>query len=121
LVTGYDPTTGLYHDKTPTFEVPSNPSPEEVREAKKHLLLPFCRYKFEDQTKGSAQLLGMILTALERPWLPTAPLICVRSTMPGTGKGLLVRSIVRLAYDTEPVFATWGATGEEFEKRLASL
>ena len=41
--------------------------------------------------------------------------------MPGTGKGLLVRSIVRLAYDTEPVFATWGATGEEFEKRLASL
>jgi putative DNA primase/helicase len=41
--------------------------------------------------------------------------------MAGTGKGKLARSIVRLAYDTEPVFATWGGTAEEFEKRLVSL
>jgi putative DNA primase/helicase len=41
--------------------------------------------------------------------------------MAGTGKGKLVRSIVSLAYDTEPVFATWGGTAEEFEKRLVSL
>jgi putative DNA primase/helicase len=121
FISGFDPTTGLYHDRTPTFDVPDTPSPDQVRQAVDLLLIPFSKYRFEDQRKGSAQLLGMILTALERPWLPTAPLICVRSSMPGTGKGLLVRSIARLAYDTEPVFATWGATGEEFEKRLASL
>jgi putative DNA primase/helicase len=121
FITGFDPVTSLYHDRTPTFAVPDHPSSDEVRKALELLSLPFCKYKFEDQAKGLAQLLGLILTAVERPWLPTAPLICVRSSMPGTGKGLLVRSIVRLAYDTEPVFATWGATGEEFEKRLAAL
>jgi putative DNA primase/helicase len=41
--------------------------------------------------------------------------------MPGTGKGLLVRSLTQLAYDTYPVVATWGATPEETEKRIAAL
>ena len=45
----------------------------------------------------------------------------VRSSMPGTGKGLIVRGLVRLAFDTAPVFITWGGSGEEFEKRLAAL
>ena len=45
----------------------------------------------------------------------------VRSSMPGTGKGLIVRSLVRLAFDTAPVFITWGGSSEEFEKRLAAL
>jgi hypothetical protein len=121
FISGYDPKAGLYHDKPLNFDVPGSPTRDEARDAMKLLLVPLSKYKFEDQAKGRAQLLGMILTALERPWLPTAPLICVRSSMPATGKGKLVRSIVRLAYDTVPVFATWGANGEEFEKRLASL
>jgi hypothetical protein len=41
--------------------------------------------------------------------------------MPGTGKGKIIRSLVRLAFDTEPVAITWGGNSEEFEKRLASL
>jgi hypothetical protein len=45
----------------------------------------------------------------------------VRSSMPGTGKGLIVRSLVRLAFNTAPVVITWGGTGEEFEKRFAAL
>ena len=45
----------------------------------------------------------------------------VRSSMPGTGKGLIVRGLVRLAFDTAPVVITWGGSSEEFEKRLAAL
>ena len=45
----------------------------------------------------------------------------VRSPMPATGKGKIVRSFVCLAFDTVPVVITWGGSGEEFEKRLAAL
>jgi putative DNA primase/helicase len=45
----------------------------------------------------------------------------IRSSMPGTGKGLIVRTLVRLAFDTLPVIATWGGSSEEFEKRLGAL
>jgi putative DNA primase/helicase len=41
--------------------------------------------------------------------------------MPGTGKGLIVRGLVRLGFDTAPVFITWGGSSEEFEKRLGAL
>ena len=41
--------------------------------------------------------------------------------MPGTGKGLFVRTLVRLAFDTVPIVVTWGGSGEEFEKRLAAI
>src|SRR5262249_3029169 len=60
-------------------------------------------------------------TALERPFLPVAPMFVVRSSMPGTGKGLIVRSLVRLSFDTDPVIVTWGGSREEFEKRLGAL
>jgi putative DNA primase/helicase len=39
----------------------------------------------------------------------------------GTGKGKIVRGLVRLAFDTAPVVITWGGSSEEFEKRLAAL
>jgi len=118
---GYDATTRLYHDKTPTFDVPASPSADDVVKAVKALQLPFSEYQFESQTAGEALLLGAIFTAIERPYLPTAPMLIVRSSMAATGKGLLVRSLTQLAYDTFPVFATWGATPEETEKRIASL
>jgi hypothetical protein len=121
LVHGYDPATGLYHDRVPEVDVPDKLTSTEIEKAYELLLSPFSAYRFEDQSTGSSLVLAMILTALQRPWLRTAPLLCVRSSMAGTGKGKLVRSIVSLAYDTEPVFATWGGTAEEFEKRLVSL
>jgi hypothetical protein len=45
----------------------------------------------------------------------------VRSPMPATGKGKIVRGLVSLAFDTVPVVITWGGSSEEFEKRLAAL
>jgi hypothetical protein len=118
---GYDAQTGLFHDKSPTFEVSPNPSLDAARSAAKLLLHPFSKYQFDDPAAGQALLLAAIFTAIERPFLPVAPMFVVRSSMPGTGKGLIVRGLVWLAFDTAPVFITWGGNGEEFEKRLAAL
>jgi putative DNA primase/helicase len=118
---GYDSQTGLFHDKSLIFFVPPNPSRDTARNAAKVLLYPFSEYQFDDPAAGQALLLAAIFTAIERPYLPVAPMFVVRSSMPGTGKGLIVRGLVRLAFDTTPVFITWGGSGEEFEKRLAAL
>jgi putative DNA primase/helicase len=121
FVSGYDTQTGLFHDKALTFDVPLNPSLDDARSAMESLLRPFSEYQFDDPDKGRAVLLAAIFTAIERPFLPVVPMFVVRSSMPGTGKGLIVRSLVRLAFDTVPVVVTWGGDNEEFEKRLGAL
>ncbi len=121
FISGYDPTTGLFHDRSPNFHIPLTPSQDDAKRAADALLIPFSKYQFDDPIAGKSLLLSAIFTAIERPFLSLAPLYVVRSPMPGTGKGLIVRSLVRLAYDTLPVIATWGGSGEEFEKRLGAL
>ncbi len=121
FVSGYDAETGLFHDRSAYFDVPSNPSLDDARRAIEALLLPFSQYSFEDAVMGRAVLLAAIFTAIERPFLSVAPVFLIRSSMPGTGKGLIVRSLVRLAFDTSPTLITWGGSGEEFEKRLGAL
>jgi hypothetical protein len=118
---GYDGKTGLFHDRVPGFYVPLACSLAIAREAANALLLPFSKYKFEDSQAGSALLLAAIFTALERPFIPVAPMFVIRSSMPGTGKGLIVNTLTCLAFDTKPVVVTWGGNNEEFEKRLAAL
>ena len=121
FVSGYDDQTGNFHDKPPVFVVPQTPSSDDAKNAAQVLSFPFSKYQFDDPVAGQALLLAAVFTAIERPFLPVAPMFVVRSSMPGTGKGLIVRSLVRLAFDTAPVFITWGGNSEEFEKRLAAL
>jgi hypothetical protein len=118
---GYDPTTGLFHDKLTNFHVPLKPSQDDARKAAEVLWHPFSQYNFDDPVAGRALLLAAEFTAIERAFLPVAPMFVVRGTMSGTGKGLIVRTLVRLAFDTKPAMATWGGTSEEFEKRLGAL
>lgn len=121
FIAGYDPATGLFNDRLPRFHVPLTPSQDTAREAAEVLLYPFSQYNFDDPAAGRAMLLAAIFTAIERPFLAVAPMFVIRSSMPGTGKGLIVRALVRLAFDTLPVIATWGGSSEEFEKRLGAL
>jgi putative DNA primase/helicase len=118
---GYDAKTGLYHDQTPAFSLPPAPTHADALKALDTLLAPFQHYKFEDAAAGRALLLGMLFTAIKRPFLPTAPMFAVRASMPGVGKGLLVRATAQLAYNSLPVIATWGHSDEEFAKRLDAL
>jgi hypothetical protein len=121
FISGYDPKTGLFHDSSPCFHIPLAPSQDDARSAAKALLDPFSQYQFDDPHAGEALLLAAIFTAIERPFLAVAPMFVIRSSMPGTGKGLIVRTLVRLAFDTMPIIATWGGSSEEFEKRLGAL
>jgi hypothetical protein len=121
FISGYDAETGLFHDRSPKFDVPANPSRRDALRAAVKLLSPFSKYKFENRRAGRALVLAALFTAIQRAYLSAAPMFVVRSSMPGTGKGLIVRSLVRLAFDTKPVVVTWGGSGEEFEKRLAAL
>ena len=121
FISGYDPVTGLYHDRSPTFDVPAKPSPDQVREAVNVLSYPFSKYQFDDPTAGPALLVAAAFTAIERPFLSLAPMLVVRSPIPGTGKGRIVSALFRLAYDTKPISITWGGNSEEFEKRLGAV
>jgi len=121
FISGYDPKTGLFHDGSPSFYIPLAPSQDDARNAAKALLDPFSQYQFDNPREGQALLLAAIFTAIERPFLSLTPMFVIRSSMPGTGKGLIVRTLVRLAFDTLPVVATWGGSSEEFEKRLGAL
>jgi hypothetical protein len=96
-------------------------SHDEAREAAQQMLLPYSEYHLADPNEAKALLLALNFTAIRRPHLPTAPMFVVRSSMPGTGKGLIVRSVAQLAYGTAPTVLTWGGNGEEFEKRLAAV
>jgi hypothetical protein len=121
FIHGYDPKTGLFHDRSPGFRISLTPSQGDARGAAQALLVPFSQYQFNDRAAGEALLLAAIFTAIERPSLAVAPMFVIRSSMPGTGKGLIVRTLVRLAFDTLPTIATWGGSSEEFEKRLGAL
>ena len=52
FVEGYDRETGLFHDKTPIFELPENPSHADAVASAEILLQPFSEYKFEDNAAG---------------------------------------------------------------------
>ena len=121
FMSGYDPKTGLFHDRLSSFHVPLLPSLDLAQKAAELLLYPFAQYTFDDPAAGRAMLLAAIFTAIERPFLAVAPMFVIRSSMPGTGKGLIVRTLVRLAFDTLPAIVTWGGSSEEFEKRLGAL
>jgi putative DNA primase/helicase len=85
------------------------------------LLRAFSQYRFDDPAAGKALVLAAIFTALQRPFLPVAPMLVVRSSMPATGKGKLARALVLMAFDTAPAVLTWGGNSEEFEKRLTAI
>ena len=94
FISGYDPQTGLFHDKITNVRRSAKPHRSTMPERRRRVLLhPFSKYQFDDPAAGQALLLAAIFTAIERPFLPVAPMFVVRSSMPGTGKGLIVRGL----------------------------
>ena len=118
---GYDPETGLYNDKPINLGIPPTVSRDEARQLGDKLLYPFSQYTFKNPEQARATALAAIITILERPYLPHAPMFIFRSAMAGTGKGKLGRALTELAFANAPAKVTWGGGPEEFEKRLAAL
>jgi putative DNA primase/helicase len=117
---GYDPETGILFQTTVDWPaVPKYPTREDAQAAVEILQRPIRRFPYVSNTDLSGTL-ALILTALVRPCLPTAPLIGVSAPTPGTGKSFLVDFAAILATGTTtPVVAATGSD-EELEKRIGA-
>lgn len=101
--------------------VPPNPSMDDAREALTTLMTPFTDFPFVDSFAKGA-MLAALLTAVERPVLPTSPAFAFDAPVQGSGKTLLARCVGYLATGREPdTFPhTKGRDDEEVRKRLFS-
>lgn len=117
---GYHEATGIFRDRTPLLDIPDNPTDAEVKRAIITLMTPFQSYEFEDPVLGRDLTLTTIFTALERPFLPTAPAIVLNGES-GIGKGKYLKAVAQRAFDTSPRFMTYGFSDEEFDKRIATM
>jgi hypothetical protein len=122
---GYDPRTELYLLPGLTLPpIPTAPTREEGRAALKLLKDElFAEFAFR-QRKPAIDLavaLAGLLTALLRGSLPTAPIVLVTASAPGTGKSYLVDVIAEVATGRLCSVITTSRSTEETEKRLGSV
>ena len=118
---GYDPQTGIFVDRAPKLAIPQSPTLNDARAALQRVLKPFEHYTFEDRENGPRQVFAANLTALERPYMRTAPAFAVNGVQSGTGKGQLCRATGYLALGTTPPFMAWGHDDDEFTKRFDTM
>lgn len=120
---GYHAPSGLFFDPVgqDVQSVPLNPTAEEARVALTTLWTPFADFPFVDALAKGA-MLAALLTAVERPVLPTAPAFAFDAPVQGSGKTLLARCVGGLAAEREPdTFPhTKSRDDEEVRKRLFS-
>lgn len=120
---GYDARTQLYLDMPQDpLSVPDDVTDDQARAALEFLMQPFNGF----MTAGAldkAVLLAAVLTAVQRPVLPTAPAFGLDAPVQGTGKTYLAQCLGALATgETPPVYPhTAGRDDEEVRKRLTTV
>jgi len=123
---GYDAGTGLLYlpggVSFPTL--PAQPTQEEARVALRDLVAPFLDFLFV-QDAGKSATIAAILTMLGRHAIEgPCPLFAVRSTTPGSGKGLLVDACCLIATGRTPARTTAPRgkhADSEWRKRIFAL
>ncbi|MCH9808095.1 MAG: hypothetical protein K0U74_10200 [Alphaproteobacteria bacterium] len=140
---GYDAKTGMFLHGVPDIadRLPTAPNQEDARAALAFIRSTFATFCFGDaaMVEGTSNIktidptlkpghdetafLTALMTAVSRPSLDFAPGFLLRAPQlsgAGAGKGLLVRSICRIAFGIEPHAVTSGADTQELEKRIAA-
>lgn len=116
---GYDAGSRLLLDFDTAWPVPNRPTLADaeaaVRELREHL-----RHYCWSSKADAAVALSMLVTALMRPVLPTAPLHGVDAPEAGSGKSLLAEAAAILATGQRGAVLDWCAKQEEADKRLDS-
>ena len=116
---GFDDQTELYlhFPANETWQaVPDHPDPQNLKAALAHLWKPFEAFPFVSPVDRGG-FLALLLTALVRPLLPTAPGFLISAPVAGSGKTLLALCVAALAGVTAGVSSA-GRDEEELEKRL---
>jgi hypothetical protein len=123
-VAGYDESTGIWHhlDGLPLLTLPDRPDKADLDRAVAAVFHPFSLFHTgstpDDRTRWLGQVLTMVLTAVERPFLDNAPLIMVNGTIAGVGKGKVCQTVSIVAYGRRGDLITSGENAEEFKKRI---
>jgi hypothetical protein len=142
VVEGYDPTTALWCCNFPRVDLPEEPSVADAQAALKNLRLAFRTFPFADSAmdrgpyqavphvdqstppgQDESAFLVALMTAVCRPSLPLAPGLLINAPFisgAGSGKGLLVRAICKIAFDYAPHALHSSYKIEEFEKRIGA-
>ena len=120
---GYDPDSALLYilGRGQSFpSVPAAPTLQQAREALKYLDdTLFEEFPFVEKVDRSVAL-SLVLTALDRHAMATAPLHAFTSPVPGTGKSLLVDLASLLASGEITPVISQGSNKDETEKRLGA-
>lgn len=120
ITSGYDPPSGLY--LIPNMMLPPLGTGGRIGaiRASEILFEAVSTFPFLAPSDRSA-CLAMIMTALLRRVLPSAPIGCVSATAPASGKSKLVDVISTIATGRAASVAALGHTPEELEKRVDSV
>jgi len=118
---GYDPDTGLlFISENNNFEkIPDNPTKEDAIESLKILKNIFRDFPFENPLSESIAI-SWILTVAARKALPTVPINCFSSPMPGTGKTLISDLVSLIITGKRCAVMAYTGNEAEDEKRLFS-
>lgn len=92
---GYNAKSGLYLTQDFTLRGLKNATRQQAEKALTHLRMILAGFPFENPVDEAVALL-MMLTAIQRATLETAPLFAVSANTPGTGKTQLVTGIASL-------------------------
>lgn len=124
---GYDTATGLYLVDPPPLEPIVTTDRYLAERAGERLseLLGISvgpgpeKFPFAQAVDESAAL-AMVMTAVLRPLLPTAPIMAVSAATPGTGKSLWVDVVSTVASGRPVTVVNMGKDEEETEKRIGA-
>lgn len=116
---GYDAGTGLLLDIGGAWPIPENPTRADAVAACA-LLSDLLRYFPWAGPADFAVALSLLVTAVMRPVLPTAPLHGVDAPEAGSGKSLLVDAAAILATGQRAAVLEYGRNAEEAGKRIDS-
>ena len=125
---GYDSASGLLLDRGSVVfpEIPDQPSRQQALGALELLATPFKGFPFVQDGPGGTSasrsvMLSVVLTALARRTLPSAPMHGISAPTPGTGKSLGIQVASMIAMGRPLTAMSQGANEEEDEKRLFSV
>jgi len=114
---GYNPKSGLYLTKDFEFRGIKNATPEMGEEALTHLRGLLSTFPFESPTDEAVAVV-MMLTAIQRARLETAPGFFVSANTPASGKTQLLTGIASLMTGTAPAVHGFRDNEQEFAKML---
>ena len=119
---GYDEATALWYDPCGVkyLEVPAEPTELQARDALAQLQQVVGDFPFESET-DQAVALAMMLTAVVRPSLPSAPLGAITAPTMASGKTLLADVIAILATGVSAPVMQYPSSDEEAAKTALSV